>query len=197
MEKRIMKKMLTILLTLAMLLSLAACGGNDEPTVKDKTTETIAEAPAAPAPTEPPKTVYADGSWTESSGNCTIDFLGAELFADDDGEQSLRVWFDFTNNTNKMKVHKTYTEQWKVTVADTGLNTMTGGRIKRIKKYLKPGEPFLMTYGDGLSDLDINALVDFHKSRFAVNALFTQARQVQIHTVDNQKFHCLLSIHFL
>ncbi len=73
------------------------------------------------------------------------------------------VTFDFTNATNRMKVHKTYTEQWKVTVADTGLNTMTGGRLKRIRKYLKPDEPFLLTYGDGVADVDINALVDFHK----------------------------------
>ena len=73
------------------------------------------------------------------------------------------VTFDFTNSTNRMKVHKTYTEQWKVTVADTGLYTMTGGRIKRIKKYLDD-EPFLMTYGDGLSDVNINELVEFHKS---------------------------------
>ncbi len=73
------------------------------------------------------------------------------------------VTFDFTNSTNRMKVHKTYTEQWKITVADTGLNTMTGGRIKRITKYLD-GEPFLLTYGDGLSDIDINELVEFHKS---------------------------------
>ena len=61
-----------------------------------------------------------------------------------------------------MKVHKTHTEQWKVTIADTGLNTMTGGRIKRIKKYLDD-EPFLMTYGDGLSDVNIDELVKFHK----------------------------------
>lgn len=73
------------------------------------------------------------------------------------------VTFDFTNSTNRMKVHKTYTEQWKVTVADTGLNTMTGGRIKRIKKYLDD-EPFLMTYGDGVSDVNIDELVAFHKS---------------------------------
>ncbi len=73
------------------------------------------------------------------------------------------VTFDFTNSTNRMKVHKTYTEQWKITVADTGLNTMTGGRIKRIKKYLDD-EPFLMTYGDGLSNVDIDALVSYHKS---------------------------------
>ena len=73
------------------------------------------------------------------------------------------VTFDFSNSTNRLKVHKTYTEQWKVTVADTGLNTMTGGRLKRIKRYLDD-EPFLMTYGDGVSDVDMAALVDFHKS---------------------------------
>ena len=71
------------------------------------------------------------------------------------------VTFDFTNSTDKLKVHKTYTEKWKVTVADTGLNTMTGGRLKRIKRYLGD-EPFLMTYGDGVSDVDIDALVKFH-----------------------------------
>ncbi len=74
------------------------------------------------------------------------------------------VTFDFTNSTNRMKVHKTYTEQWKITVADTGLHTMTGGRLKRIRKYLDPNEPFLMTYGDGVSDVDMNALIEFHKS---------------------------------
>ncbi len=74
------------------------------------------------------------------------------------------VTFDFTNNTNRMRVHKNMTEQWKVTVVDTGLNTMTGGRIKRIKKYLNPDEPFMLTYGDGLSDVDMNALVEFHKA---------------------------------
>ena len=73
------------------------------------------------------------------------------------------VTFDFTNSTDKLKVHRTYTEKWKVTVADTGLNTMTGGRIKRVKKYLGD-EPFLLTYGDGVSDVDIASLVEFHKA---------------------------------
>lgn len=72
------------------------------------------------------------------------------------------VTFDFTNSTDKLKVHKTYTDKWKVTVADTGLNTMTGGRLKKIKRYLDD-EPFLMTYGDGLSDVNIEELVNFHK----------------------------------
>lgn len=74
------------------------------------------------------------------------------------------VTFDFTNNTNRLKVHNNMTEQWKVTVVDTGLNTMTGGRIKRIKKYLDDNEPFMLTYGDGVSDVDLNALEEFHRS---------------------------------
>ena len=74
------------------------------------------------------------------------------------------VTFDFTNNTNRMRVHNTSTEQWKVTVADTGLYTMTGGRIKRISKYLDEDEPFMLTYGDGVADVDMNALLSFHKS---------------------------------
>ncbi len=70
------------------------------------------------------------------------------------------VTFDMKNN--KVLVHKQYAEPWKVTVLDTGLNTMTGGRIKRAKKYVG-NEPFLLTYGDGVSDVDLNALIDFHK----------------------------------
>lgn len=73
------------------------------------------------------------------------------------------VTFDFTNGNERMKVHKNFTEQWKVTVVDTGLNTMTGGRIKRIKQYVGD-EPFMLTYGDGVCDIDINALFEFHKS---------------------------------
>jgi glucose-1-phosphate cytidylyltransferase len=71
------------------------------------------------------------------------------------------VTFDFKNN-NALKVHSNHSEPWKVTIVDTGLNTMTGGRLKRIKKYLDD-EDFLMTYGDGLSDVDLNELVNNHK----------------------------------
>lgn len=72
------------------------------------------------------------------------------------------VTFDF--ETGERKVHNNYSEPWKVTLVDTGLNTMTGGRIKRIKNYIGD-EPFLMTYGDGVSDVDLNALIEFHNSR--------------------------------
>lgn len=73
------------------------------------------------------------------------------------------VTFDFTNSTNRLKVHRNFTEQWKVTVVDTGLHTMTGGRIKRIKPYIG-NEPFMLTYGDGVCDININELEDFHRS---------------------------------
>ena len=71
------------------------------------------------------------------------------------------ITFDFTNGRDII-VHSKHAEPWKVTVVDTGLNTMTGGRIKRVKDYIG-NEPFCMTYGDGVSDVDIEALVEFHK----------------------------------
>lgn len=73
------------------------------------------------------------------------------------------ITFDFTNGTNDMIIHERHCEPWKVTVVDTGLNTMTGGRIKRIQKYVG-NEPFLMTYGDAVCDVDIDKLVEFHRS---------------------------------
>lgn len=71
------------------------------------------------------------------------------------------VTFDLSNNENVL-IHNSGSEDWKVTVVDTGLSTMTGGRIKRIKKYLN-NETFMLTYGDGVSDIDIRELVKFHK----------------------------------
>ena len=71
------------------------------------------------------------------------------------------VTFDMKNN--KMEVHRRNAEDWKVTVLDTGLNTMTGGRILRAKEHLKD-EPFMLTYGDGVADVDIDALLKFHQS---------------------------------
>jgi glucose-1-phosphate cytidylyltransferase len=72
------------------------------------------------------------------------------------------ITFDFTQG-NKIIVHNQNTEPWKVTVVDTGLNTMTGGRIKRIQQYVG-NETFMMTYGDGVCDVDIQKLVEFHKA---------------------------------
>ena len=63
---------------------------------------------------------------------------------------------------NSMEVHRKGAEDWKVTVLDTGLNTMTGGRIKRAREVIGD-EPFMLTYGDGVADVDIDALLKFHK----------------------------------
>ena len=71
------------------------------------------------------------------------------------------VTFDLANNS--MKVHNNYSEPWKVTLIDTGLNTMTGGRVKRIRDYVG-NEPFMLTYGDGVCNVDLKGLVEFHKS---------------------------------
>ncbi len=71
------------------------------------------------------------------------------------------VTFDFSAE-NRMTIHNNVAEPWKVTVVDTGYNTMTGGRIKRIAPYVGD-EPFLMTYGDGLSDVDLEQLLTFHR----------------------------------
>ena len=71
------------------------------------------------------------------------------------------VTFDLANN--RMEVHNNYAEPWKVTLVDTGLNTMTGGRVKRIQPYIGD-EPFMLTYGDGVCNVDLKGLVEFHKS---------------------------------
>lgn len=73
------------------------------------------------------------------------------------------ITFDFTKN-NEMTVHANVAEPWRVTIIDTGLNTMTGGRVKRIKDYIG-NEPFFLTYGDAVSSVEIDKLWEFHKSK--------------------------------
>ena len=73
------------------------------------------------------------------------------------------VTFDMCNN--KMEVHRNHCEPWKVTLVDTGLHSMTGGRLKRVAPYLD-NEPFCFTYGDGVADVDISAGIAFHKSLY-------------------------------
>ena len=73
------------------------------------------------------------------------------------------VTFDMKNN--KMEVHQGSAEPWKVTLVDTGEDTLTGGRLKRVKDYLKDEESFCFTYGDGLADVNITELVKFHKNQ--------------------------------
>lgn len=73
------------------------------------------------------------------------------------------VTFDMKNN--KMEVHQQYAEPWKVTLVDTGENTMTGGRVKQVKDYVKDEAFFCLTYGDGVSDVNITELIAFHQSQ--------------------------------
>lgn len=80
------------------------------------------------------------------------------------------VTFDYRHGKNEMTVHHSNLEPWKVTVVDTGYNTMTGGRIKRIQEYVGD-ETFLMTYGDGVCDVEIDKLIAFHKSHGKIATL--------------------------
>jgi glucose-1-phosphate cytidylyltransferase len=72
------------------------------------------------------------------------------------------VTFDLADNS--MEVHRNSAEPWKVTLVDTGATTMTGGRVRRIAPFVKDEEAFCLTYGDGVSDVDIKASLDFHRA---------------------------------
>jgi len=72
------------------------------------------------------------------------------------------VTIDISNNS--VDIHKVNAEPWKITLIDTGEKTMTGGRLKRVSKYLNDNEDFCMTYGDGLGNIDINSLIKAHKN---------------------------------
>ena len=91
------------------------------------------------------------------------------------------VTFDLANN--KMEVHNNYSEPWKVTLVDTGLNTMTGGRIKRVQKYIG-NETFMMTYGDGVCDVNIAELVKFHKQHGKLATLTAVVQEQQKGVLD-------------
>jgi glucose-1-phosphate cytidylyltransferase len=82
------------------------------------------------------------------------------------------ITFDMQHN--KMEVHQRYAEPWKVTLVDTGEETMTGGRLKRVAEYVKDEEAFCLTYGDGVSDVNITELIAFHKAQ-NVKATLTAA----------------------
>ncbi len=80
------------------------------------------------------------------------------------------VTFDYTSGNNEMLVHKKHIEPWKVTIVDTGLNTQTGGRVKRIRDYIG-NETFMLTYGDAVGDIDINRLLEFHKKHGRIGTM--------------------------
>ncbi len=91
--------------------------------------------------------------------------------------RSSDVTFDFTSGRRELSIHAQRCEPWRVTVVDTGLHTMTGGRVKRVRPYLGD-EPFMLTYGDGVCDVDIGRLLDFHRAH-GRTATLTAVRQDQ------------------
>lgn len=95
----------------------------------------------------------------------------------------------FNMKTNKMTVHKDRAEPWTVTLIDTGDNSMTGGRLLRIKEYVQDDEAFCFTYGDGLSDIDITASIEFHKQHkklATITATYPPGRFGALH-IDKQQ----------
>ena len=93
------------------------------------------------------------------------------------------VTFNYREGKNEMTVHASNCEPWEVTIVDTGYNTMTGGRIKRIKDYVGD-ETFMMTYGDGVCDVNIKDLVEFHKHHGKVATLTAVSQQQQKGVLD-------------
>ncbi|MAD12273.1 MAG: glucose-1-phosphate cytidylyltransferase [Flavobacteriaceae bacterium] len=95
------------------------------------------------------------------------------------------ITFDMSNN--EMKVHEERAEPWKITLIDTGENTMTGGRIKRIKDYID--DDFCLTYGDGVANINISELIKFHKSHgktVTLSSVFPQPRFGSLNIENNQ-----------
>lgn len=88
------------------------------------------------------------------------------------------VTFDYTNHGKNMIIHENKCEPWRVTVVDTGISTMTGGRIKRVEKYVN-NETFMLTYGDGVCDVNIKKLIGFHKSNNKVATLTAVMQEQQ------------------
>lgn len=80
------------------------------------------------------------------------------------------ITFDYSNGNNEIIVHNKHFEPWKVTVVDTGLNTQTGGRVRRIKDYVG-NETFMLTYGDAVGDINISELLKFHKAHGRIGTM--------------------------
>jgi len=95
----------------------------------------------------------------------------------------------FNLKDNKMIVHEKRAEPWTITLLDTGENSMTGGRLKRVLHYLKDEEIFCMTYGDGVADINITELIEFHKShgkQATLTSTYPPGRFGALNIVDNQ-----------
>lgn len=102
------------------------------------------------------------------------------------------VTFDFSDE-NKMVIHNNVAEPWKVTIVDTGLNTMTGGRVKRVKNYIG-NETFMLTYGDGVCDIDINKLVEFHKAHGKIATITAISLSQRFGVLDIDEDGCIKSL---
>ena len=96
------------------------------------------------------------------------------------------ITFNFSED-NKMVIHNNVAEPWKVTIVDTGLNTMTGGRIKRIQPYVN-GKTFMLTYGDGVADVDISKLLEYHlqHKKIATMTAVNVGQQFGVLEIDDQ-----------
>jgi glucose-1-phosphate cytidylyltransferase len=95
----------------------------------------------------------------------------------------------FDMSANKMEVHRHHAEPWRVTLVDTGENTLTGGRLKRVEAYIRDDEAFCFTYGDGLSDVNIGASIEFHRQHgrlASVTAVLPPGRYGAIECADNR-----------
>ena len=103
------------------------------------------------------------------------------------------ITFDMQNND--MKIHKKYAEPWKVTVVDTGEETMTGGRLKRIYDYVKDENSFCMTYGDGLSNVNIKRLIEFHENHKKLATLTAVYSPARFGAIDIEKNDSISSFH--
>jgi len=102
------------------------------------------------------------------------------------------VTIDLTNNS--LQVHDSQAEPWKITLVDTGIHSMTGGRIKRIQKHVN-NEPFLLTYGDGVCNVNIKALIAFHKEHkkyCTVTSVQPQGRFGVLNITENNEVHSFL-----
>jgi len=101
------------------------------------------------------------------------------------------VTFDMSQN--KMEVHKRHAEPWRVTLVDTGENTMTGGRLKRVASYLQDDDAFCFTYGDGVSDVDVSKLIAFHHAHGKMATLTATYPPGRFGALDIQDDHRVLS----
>jgi glucose-1-phosphate cytidylyltransferase len=97
------------------------------------------------------------------------------------------VTFDLNNN--QMEVHERYAEPWRVTLIDTGEETMTGGRLLRARSYVETEKEFFFTYGDGVADIDINKLLQFHRdmnTKATITAVFPPGRFGAVDILNNK-----------